>query len=93
MTDALTGLPNRRAIDLQARKEVARRPRNPSPLAIGLFVGRRETDPHRWRRRWLVVGGYLLLTLALFAFFHAVYVAETIPYEHWRWRMWFPSWI
>ena len=35
----------------------------------------------------------LLFTLALFAFFHPVYVADTIPYEHWRWRMWFPSWI
>ena len=62
-------------------------------FAIGLFVGRREDDPDRWRLRWLVVGGYLLLTLALFAFFHPVYVADTIPYEQWRWRMWFTSWI
>ncbi len=57
------------------------------------WVGRREDDPHRWQRRWFVVGGYLLLTLALFAFFHPVYVADTIPYAQWRWRMWFPSWI
>ena len=62
-------------------------------FVLGLWVGRRDSDPERWRRRWLVVGGYLLLTLALFAFFHPVYVAETIPYDHWRWRMWFPSWI
>jgi dolichyl-phosphate-mannose--protein O-mannosyl transferase len=62
-------------------------------FGAGLFVGRREAGPERWRRRWLVVGGFLLLTLALFAFFHPVYVADTIPYEHWRWRMWFPSWI
>ena len=62
-------------------------------FVLGLWVGRRENDPERWRRRWLVVGGYLLLTLALFAFFHPVYVAETIPYDQWRWRMWFPSWI
>ncbi|MGB7819524.1 MAG: phospholipid carrier-dependent glycosyltransferase [Ornithinibacter sp.] len=60
---------------------------------IGLWVGRREEDPRRWRRRWLVVGGYLALTLLLFAFFHPVYVADTIPYEQWRWRMWIPSWI
>jgi dolichyl-phosphate-mannose--protein O-mannosyl transferase len=60
---------------------------------IGLWLGRWETDPDRWRRRWYVVGGYLLLTLALFAFFHPVYVADVIPYEQWRWRMWFPSWI
>ena len=61
--------------------------------SVGLWLGRREDDPERWRLRWLVVGGYLLLTLALFAFFHPVYVADTIPYEQWRWRMWFPSWI
>jgi dolichyl-phosphate-mannose-protein mannosyltransferase len=60
---------------------------------IGLWLGRREADPERWRRRWLVVGGYLLLTLGLFAFFHPIYVADTIPYQHWHWRMWFPSWI
>ncbi len=60
---------------------------------IGLWVGRREDDPARWRWRWYVVGGYLAFTLALFAFFHPVYVADTIPYEQWRWRMWFPSWI
>ncbi len=60
---------------------------------IGLWVGSREDDPLRWRNRWLVVGGYLLLTLALFAFFHPVYVADTIPYSHWHWRMWLPSWI
>jgi dolichyl-phosphate-mannose-protein mannosyltransferase len=62
-------------------------------FAIGLWLGRREQDPQRWRRRWFVVGGYLLLTLALFAFFHPVYVGDVIPYEQWRWRMWFPSWI
>ena len=62
-------------------------------FVIGLWVGRREDDPARWQRRWLVVGGYLLLTLALFAFFHPVYVGDTIPYDQWRWRMWLPSWI
>ena len=62
-------------------------------FAIGLWLGRRGTDPDRWRRRWLVVGGYLLVTLALFAFFHPIYVADTIPYDQWHLRMWFPSWI
>lgn len=36
LTDALTGLPNRRAIELIARKELLRRTRNPSPIAFGL---------------------------------------------------------
>lgn len=36
LTDSLTGLPNRRAIDLIARKELLRRTRVPGPLAVGL---------------------------------------------------------
>lgn len=37
LTDALTGLPNRRAIDLIARKELLRRTRTPAPIAIGMI--------------------------------------------------------
>ena len=37
LTDPLTALPNRRAIDLIARKELLRRARNGSPLAVGLI--------------------------------------------------------
>ena len=36
LTDALTGLPNRRAIELLARKELLRRTRSPAPIAFGL---------------------------------------------------------
>jgi diguanylate cyclase (GGDEF)-like protein len=36
LTDSLTGLPNRRAIDLIARKELVRRLRAPAPIALGL---------------------------------------------------------
>jgi dolichyl-phosphate-mannose--protein O-mannosyl transferase len=39
------------------------------------------------------VGGYLFLTLALFAFFYPIYTAEVIPYSQWHLRMWFPSWV
>lgn len=37
LTDPLTALPNRRAIDLIARKELLRRSRNGSPMAVGLI--------------------------------------------------------
>jgi len=37
LTDPLTALPNRRAIDLIARKELLRRSRNGTPLALGLI--------------------------------------------------------
>ena len=36
LTDALTGLPNRRAMDRLAKTEVLRRARTPSPLAVAL---------------------------------------------------------
>jgi diguanylate cyclase (GGDEF)-like protein len=36
LTDALTGLPNRRAMDRLAKNELLRRARNPSPLALAL---------------------------------------------------------
>lgn len=47
-----------------------------------------------WARRWRTVTlVYLLVVAALFVFFWPVWTAQTIPYEHWRWRMWFSSWI
>ena len=36
LTDALTSLPNRRAMDRLAKNELLRRARNPTPLALGL---------------------------------------------------------
>jgi diguanylate cyclase (GGDEF)-like protein len=38
LTDPLTGLPNRRAMDRLAERELLWRKRNPAPLAIGLVV-------------------------------------------------------
>ena len=37
LTDSLTGLPNRRAMDRLVRSELRRRMRYPSPLAVGLI--------------------------------------------------------
>jgi diguanylate cyclase (GGDEF)-like protein len=37
LTDALTGLPNRRAMDRMAKSELRRRARYPGPLALGLI--------------------------------------------------------
>jgi diguanylate cyclase (GGDEF)-like protein len=37
LTDPLTGLPNRRAIDLIARKELLRRTRTPAPIVLALI--------------------------------------------------------
>ncbi len=62
-------------------------------FVLGLVLGSRSAS---WRRRRVglaVIGGYLLLTLSLFAFFWPIYTAQVIPQSHWSWRMWFPSWI
>ncbi len=54
LTDALTGLPNRRAIELIARKELLRRTRTPAAIAFGLI------DADRFKQinsRYLLSGG------------------------------------
>ena len=62
-------------------------------FVLGLVLGPRGAS---WRRRqWglYAVGAYLLLTLALFAWFWPIYTAQVIPQGDWSDRMWFPSWI
>jgi diguanylate cyclase (GGDEF)-like protein len=54
LTDPLTGLPNRRAMDRLAEKELRRRERYPSPLALGLI----DADHFREiNQRYLHPGG------------------------------------
>ncbi|OWK42362.1 diguanylate cyclase/phosphodiesterase (GGDEF & EAL domains) with PAS/PAC sensor(s) [Fimbriiglobus ruber] len=59
LTDALTGLPNRRAIELIARKELLRRTRTPAGIAFGLI------DADRFKQinsQYLLCGGDHVLT-------------------------------
>jgi diguanylate cyclase (GGDEF)-like protein len=54
LTDPLTGLPNRRAIDRLVEAEIRRRTRYPSPLALGLI----DADQFKEiNRRYLLPGG------------------------------------
>jgi diguanylate cyclase (GGDEF)-like protein len=46
-TDHLTGLPNRRAIEAVAERELARRARHPAPLALGLVDADHFKDVNR----------------------------------------------
>lgn len=62
-------------------------------FVLGLLLGPAEASIRRRRIGLLVVGGYCLLTLALFAFYWPIYTAQVIPYPSWRLRMWFPSWV
>ncbi len=60
---------------------------------LGLALGPVRATLRRRQIGYLVVGGYCLLTLLVFAVYWPIYTAQVIPYEHWRWRMWFPSWV
>ena len=62
LTDPLTALPNRRAIDLIARKELLRRARNGSPLAVGLIDADRFKQINT--RHFLSGGDHALVCLA-----------------------------
>jgi diguanylate cyclase (GGDEF)-like protein len=62
LTDSLTGLPNRRAMDRVAKSELRRRDRYPSSLALGVI----DIDHFKEiNRRYLLPGGdQVLVTLA-----------------------------
>ena len=52
-----------------------------------------EVAATRRRRALVVLGAVCALALVAMVFFYPVWAAVTIPYEHWHWRMWLPSWI
>ena len=62
-------------------------------FVLGLVLGRRGASQRRRQVGLCAVGTYLLLTLAIFAFFWPIYTAQVIPHGDWSDRMWFPSWI
>jgi dolichyl-phosphate-mannose--protein O-mannosyl transferase len=62
-------------------------------LCLGLIIGPTNATPGRRAVGAVIVGAYLLLVLANFAFMYPVFTAEVLPYDFWRQRMWFSSWI
>ncbi|HUD40198.1 MAG TPA: phospholipid carrier-dependent glycosyltransferase [Streptosporangiaceae bacterium] len=62
-------------------------------LCLGLIIGPISAPPGRRAIGAVVVGAYLLLVLANFAYLYPVLTAQVLPYEFWRQRMWFNSWI
>ncbi|HEY3904866.1 MAG TPA: phospholipid carrier-dependent glycosyltransferase [Streptosporangiaceae bacterium] len=62
-------------------------------LCLGLIIGPVDATPGRRAVGAVIVGAYMLLVLANFAFMYPVLTAQVLPYEFWRQRMWFSSWI
>jgi dolichyl-phosphate-mannose--protein O-mannosyl transferase len=62
-------------------------------LCLGLIIGPVDAPPGRRAIGAAVTGAYLLLVLANFAYLYPVLTAQVLPYDFWRQRMWFNSWI
>jgi dolichyl-phosphate-mannose-protein mannosyltransferase len=62
-------------------------------LCLGLIIGPVDAPPGRRAVGAVVAGAYLLLVVANFAYLYPVLTAQVLPYEFWRQRMWFNSWI
>lgn len=60
---------------------------------LGLGLGRPGDTVRRRRLGIVVVGTFLIAALLISNFFWPIWTGQTIPYEHWRWRMWFNAWI
>lgn len=62
-------------------------------FSLGLVLGSKTAPAWRRQSGMVLVGLLVVVALALSAFFLPIWTAETIPYQHWQWRMWMPSWI
>lgn len=62
-------------------------------MVLGMVLGSSSASPRRRRTGALVAGAVVVAAVLAAAFFWPVWTAQTIPLEHWRWRMWLPSWI
>ncbi len=60
---------------------------------LGLVIGPARAAPGRRAAGAIAAGGFLLVTLASFAYLYPVLSAQVIPYSSWIQRMWFHSWI
>ena len=60
--------------------------------ALGLVLGPRDAPPDRQFRGAVWAGGFVLLSVLLFAYFHPVLAADSIPTADFDSRMWLPGW-
>ena len=62
-------------------------------LAMSLtHIARGTVNPKRNHRVWFVAA-VVIAAIVMTWFFKPVWVGSTLTYDHWRWRMWFDTWI
>ena len=67
-----------------------------SVMAVALCLGRILGDARAGDRRMvggIIVGVYLALVAANFAYLYPILTDELLPYPSWLSRMWFKTWI
>ncbi|SDU48800.1 dolichyl-phosphate-mannose--protein mannosyltransferase [Jiangella alkaliphila] len=62
-------------------------------FALGLIIGPPDASPRRRAVGVAIAGGYILVVVAVAAWFYPIHVDQLISYDDWRSRMWFSSWI
>ena len=62
-------------------------------LIAGWLLGGAAASPRRRTAAALGIGVYVAVVIVNFAYLYPILAAQTIPYDAWRARMWFTSWI
>ncbi|MCW2615145.1 MAG: glycosyl transferase family 39 [Frankiales bacterium] len=62
-------------------------------LVAGWALGGAGASPRRRRYAAFGIGAYVSVVVLNFAYLYPVLAAQTLPYQAWRSRMWFSSWI
>lgn len=62
-------------------------------LTIGAILGPPDASPRRRRDGAIAAGVILVAIVAAAWWFYPIWTGEVIPYDAWRMRMWFESWI
>ncbi|WP_227878637.1 dolichyl-phosphate-mannose--protein mannosyltransferase [Arthrobacter dokdonensis] len=62
-------------------------------MVLGMVLGKAADPPWRRQQGALFAGIFVVLAVALSAYFYPLWSAEVIPFDYWRQHMWLPSWI
>ncbi|MGO1182841.1 MAG: dolichyl-phosphate-mannose--protein mannosyltransferase [Micrococcaceae bacterium] len=66
-------------------------------MCLGLYLRRGAIDTadglRPRKRNLMIVLGFVLLVVLVSAYFMPLWTGQQIPYDSWRMRMWFDSWI
>lgn len=62
-------------------------------MVLGMVLAKAGSPPWRRQQGMLFLGLFMVVAVALSAYFFPIWTAELVPYEYWRQHMWIPSWI